>query len=195
MCIVVTLGQLLTCSIEAKKLLRNLFDVKVWMEVETTKQISFSLGEKTPTVVSLCVHRFGTALDIQYREQNGAEAFPTDSGRGKHPPNMKYGGDPCVHISSVCISAPWELSPFTTCHSHPMSQKRWRLRVALRAAFLTPSVTADRPEAQQLINLGLFFVAAGGFLTPDPTPIPLSNHSPPMGHGSFPSVRFIHRLN
>lgn len=46
MCIVVTLGQLLTCSIEAKKLLRNLFDVKVWMEVETTKQISFSLGEK-----------------------------------------------------------------------------------------------------------------------------------------------------
>lgn len=74
---------------KAKKLLRNLFYVKVWMEVETTKQISFSLGEKhQPLSLCVCVHRFGTALVIQYgyqRKQNGAEVFTADMWGGGIP--------------------------------------------------------------------------------------------------------------
>lgn len=42
---------------------------------------------------------------------------------------------------------------------------------AQRAASLTPSATADCPRALCLINLGLFFVAAGVFLAHKPVPV------------------------
>lgn len=107
---------------KAKKLLRNLFYVKVWMEVETTKQISFSLGEKhQPLSLSVCTdlgQPWSSNMDIKGSKMGLRYSLLIVGGGGASPKYEISGGSVCPyeHCLYFCpVSAlPFCNLPFTS---------------------------------------------------------------------------------